>query len=1010
MRSTPQLAQSFLCAGEPNKLADSAARLTGIARRRLNHFLWVARHHEEFPAYQIQHLGAVPEGLARPMCRPDESAYCFLAYLLTGDEYFASAGKRRLLQLADTVAVRETGTWTQMHTWCDSFPFARWILLSDWIWDAPVLTAEEKTQVQERYLYYLWAHPYQRLLARPLAGTPCNNQNAAMALACVIGGYLFGVKRDDNVRARQLLSLGLPHLIKFATAFPQGGYSFEGSNYMAGVNAFLLPFAIDLIEAVSGMDVLDVREDAHCASPREVLQAIMRLTTPQGLTLPWDCAGYSRAEFTHAAAYLAFRTGDHAPLDFLDSLGEWERPSHTGWGFDKTLWTLLWSLRAAELPLPHPSTQWTLNHAEPGIGAGAAGPAGRLFHFQMWDRNHWPPGRAQFNPNSIILTYDGSPLLLDGQCVESAKAGKFAQQDCYFHRHDIQAEDNFGIGTVGAHNALIFDGEEHFAPRGSPEGRLCHSHYGPGVTLFESEASDCYRERYDAQSLRRASLILGDHWVLVRDRIECLSPHKITWRAHTRSGPVQSAPGYFAVATPEAVRLEICTPGVDPIEHHTYPIEHRNSPGPSTSATPREDRAGAVLAVNILEGRCHEVSHHAEGQSLTLFTLLVPTNELQEWRKLDAPWQWLATDTQEQVEAALKAWPGGQLVDFSNAPWFHTSERHEPGFGLYRRTFDIPESPPESVWIELPRLVRNSRIRINGKDFSVVLAHEELPLLPHRIMIGDSLKLGTNSIEIVVPSTLEWTLRGQIRLLVPAPTSERARLTQKDAATLEIHHHGLKDLVQWNDEECLITRSDGSTVQILLGSKPEPKVPNHSMNRICDLLIKSAEFKSDPSHSILPLNKLAILAAIEGNDWRVALEALEKIPGDADKEVIESVHALLQREYHTHPTPPARDPQDVCWYRLKAAAARVLGRARFEPATELLGTLLIGTDIYPVRVASAWALGQIGTPQAVGFLNQIPSNDEWNTVAETKSALSKFQNQRPDISNIPCEGRDPPTD
>jgi len=985
--------RSTLCAGIPGEWAWDAADTDEGLRRRIVHFLWVARHYQEFPAYRLAPLHVVPEGLVRPTLRPDESAYSFLAYLLSGDMNFAKDGKERLLELAHSVAEKEKGTWVQMHTWCDAFPFARWILFSDWIWDAPVFTVEEKAFIEERFLYYLWAHPYQRLLARPIEGTPCNNQNAAMALACVVGGYLFGMKHGKNPRALQILEYAFPHLVKFVTAFPRGGYSFEGSNYMAGVNAFLLPFAIDCVEAVSGSDVLDVRENAHCASPREVLQAIMRLTTPDGLTLPWDCAGFARAEFTHAAAYLAFRTGDHGPLNFFDSIGEMERPAHTGWGFDKTPWTLLWTLRAQKKTRTSPvDAPWTLNHAEPDIGAGASGPKNRLFYFQMWDRSHWPPGRAQFNPNAVVMTFDGSPLLLDGECVELAKEKKFDRPEYQFFRADIQAQGNVGQGTVGAHNTLIFDDKEHFAAHHPTEGKLCFSHYATDIALFESEVASCYREQVDAASLRRGSLILGDDLVLIRDHIETATPHKITWRVHTRMGPTHSAPGYFRVTTPEHVHLEICTPHQEEITHVPYSHTKKTS----TSSAPSEKSEDAedlyvspVVSVNKLEAQCHEVEYSLHGRSCTLFTLLVPSAGLREWKRLDASWQWAVANTEEEIASLQTSRTLAQNIDFSQASWFYTTDHHAPGIGLYRQEFHIDEMIPSEVRLELPRMVRSARIKVNEHTFTLSLGYEQLSLLPHHIQIAEALKQGSNQIEIIVPSTLECALQGTIRLLVAEETLPSSRLVQVDPSTLEIHHHGVKETVRWSDDECLIHRANGETVRIPIVQQNTHPDESQEANTSLSLEKNIPEKLKAPVTPSFAFDPEKTLAALEGDDWRVALESLEKIPADADLKIIEAVRKLLEREHHFHPTLPQREDDDVCWYRLKAASARVLGRARYEPATDLLGTLLLGPDFYPARMACAWALGEIASPRAWEFLSQIPDSDEWNTFIEAKRALEK---------------------
>ena len=918
-------------------------------QRHIEHFLWIARQTERFAPYLAQKLAVVSEGVVRPMTRPDERAYCFLAFLLTGDPEFARRGKLRLFEVAESVAEREKGDWCQTHCWCDAFPFARWLIFYDWIRDSDVFSPADHAFLAERFLYYLWAHPFQRLKARAIEGTPCNNQNGAMGFACALGGYLFGIKHGDHARARSLLALGLPHLRRFLTAFPRGGYSFEGSTYMSDVNALVIPLGLELMEAVTGEDLLDHRENAGCASPREVLCAIMRLAAPSGLLLPWDHYGYSRANSTTAAAYLAYRTGDHRPLRFLEGLGALEEPAHVGWGFDKTLWTLFWMLRADD---DGNLDEWTFNWAEPRLGAAAAGPARRLFVFQMWDRSHWPPMRAHFNPNSVVMEYDGAPLLLDGACVESAKAALFAGPQYRCFRRDINCETNLGGGTVGSHNTIFFDDEDHYASPVATEGKLVFSHDEPEASLFESDVTECFRFRYDVTVVRRATLALGDDLVFIRDRVTSRMPHKVTWRAHVREGETLARDGYFRVNTPDQVRLEICVPDGEK-------MEVRHFAGASSSE---------------LEGSCHEISRHARGNDLTFYTLLVPTAGLRPWIALNDEWEWRVAENEKEIETWLNRWPGGEPLSFAKASWFYTTRHHEPGIGVYRRSFMLNPPLPVSVWLRLPRLWRSSRIRVNDAEFRIEKQREQTPLLSCLISIGKALRAGANRIELIVPSTLETALRGGIALLTPAPRLPESGIIRKSANVFELHHHGRMDTIEWGENQCVIQRADGKIISIPLSGAP------HFSRASAETPASPAAAVSFEAPRSLPRETL--LSGIRSCDWRVALDALEAAENTTDPEILEVVWQLLQRESLEHETLPARRADDVCWYRLKAAAARVLGAARFEPATDLLGKILLGPDMYPARVACAWALGQIGTPGALRFLQAVSKDDEWNTMIE----------------------------
>lgn len=934
-------------------LRERVSTATGRWRAYVDHILWIAEHAPEYPQYRIQAVRAAPEGLVRPFCRPDESAYTCFAYALTGDRAFADRGRRHVLELADSVAVRERHDWCQMHTWCDAFPCARWLVYYDWIWDSGAFCGDDHARLKERFLYYLRCHVAPRLKARAIEHTHCNNQNAAMAFACVLGGYLWGLKHDRDPTAGQLLELGMPHLVRFLTGFPRGGYSFEGSTYMGQVNACVMPLGLDLVTAVSGVDLWESRESDDCASVRETFESIMRLLTPGGLVLPWDNYGYELALFAPAAAYLAKRTGAAGTLAYLDQLGLVEQPGHHGWGFDKTIWTLAYAPE-----LPRDATLDNLNHAEASVGAGAVGPEQRLHVYQMWDRSHWPPLRAHFNPNSLVMTYDGVPLVLDGRCLEAAKDSVLQDEAYMIIRPDLDRRVSIGSGSVGAHNALFFDGDDAFAAERETQGRLLGAAYAAGSAAIESEVASCYAGRYDVHSVRRSFVLVDDDLVLVRDRVSARSCHRVSWRLHLREGTLALADGCAHLETAEHVHLFVCTPNSDPFQHRHF-----------VAAEP-------ARAHGQLESACHEITREAQGREVEFVTLLAPVAGWARWRALSSGWQWQYAASREAAEAALAEARPGVAIDLDQGPWFFQTDEHRPGFGLYTLELCLPEALPERLWLRLPRVLRTSYVHVNDRCFCLPLAPEEVQLLPPVVDITAAVRAGVNRLALILHSSFEAVMHGTPELLVPAavraPTIRRV-----DEAVWAIDRQGTTCTVSWQGQRVRIER-DGRPPVVLDLVPPAPSTAVVAPDPAEAVAAAQRAFASLPQPERPSDEQLAV--TIREGRWPEALDALECAARAPTPALVAAAEGLLAAETARRVTGPVRASDDVVWYRLKAGAIRVLAAARYEPATQALGETLLGNDFYPVRVAAADALGAIGTPAAQALLNRVPPHDETNLV------------------------------
>lgn len=964
-----------LCIEDLAALRGRMTRAKGYPRQWIDHFLWLARHAQDYPSYHTTALASA-SGNVTLENRPDEAAYGALAYLLTGGREFAAPLRDQLRSVAESIAVRETQDILQIHCWVESFPLARWLIFFDWVHDSGVFSPADLDYLTERFTYFIWTHTYQRLRARPLEGTPCNNQNAAMGFACAVGGYLFGLKYQSDKRMARVAELGVEHLVRFLTSFPRGGYSFEGSTYMDKVNALIIPLALEVVRSVTGVDLMDSREHASCATPRQVLTAIARLMTPSGLMLPWDNYGYELPLSAPAAAYLAQRTGDQTMLRMMTMQGLQHWPGNMAWGYEKTLWTLLFLPSDFDGVRPEPAQVAHLfNHAEPSIGAGAAGPAQRLHVYQMWDRSHALPMRAHFNPNSIVMTYDASPLLLDGACVEYAKAEVLAQPEYKRFRPDKAEMTSIGVGTVGLHNTIFLDDEPHYAPAHETQGKLVGADYAPDAALFEADVTECFNNRYDVQQLRRSTLVLGDDAVLIRDRIISSHERKVSWRAHVRDGVTQIGFTRFAVTTAEGVLLEVCTPQDATLEHVYWRGAMQNQ-----------------KKVRLqLESSCHELTWSVTGADVTLVTLLVPTALRRVCIDLSTDWQWRCVKNEKEANALLDQGgndPGMRALTLDR-PWFYVDPvaghppLHEPGIGVYRRILNLDSLPHSPLWLCLPRILGEVRVWVNGRVFHLENTANTDNLLPRQIEISGALQEGVNTIGLMVASSLEWSLSGCIELREAVAAPPPARLVQVDTNRYELHHHGRILQVLWDEKGCQVQEDAKPTIQL---HPREPESSDDATPPRMDAALESIHAAVERVTESPICDAATLAQVIAGSDWRSALKALEEAETCVDPLVIQAAWDRLKTESATHPTPYLRQPEDVCWYRVKAACARVLGKARHAPAADLLGRIMTGDDFYPVRSACAQALGRIATPEALRWLERV-RDDEHNVSLSARIAL-----------------------
>ena len=729
------------------------------------HLVAAARDPERTGTHGISAKGWISSGFVHPLLRPDESCYAFLALLLTGDPCFAELGKERLRQVLGSMAEREVSESCQLHTWCDAFPMARYAIYHSWLAQGGFVSPEEDFQFRESFLSYCRFHAFERLRARHRGKSLPNNQNGAMAFACVMAGLLCTKDGEMDPRARDISLLGHEHLINFVTGFPEGGYSGEGSGYMLGVNAFLLVLSIEILEAATPGKWFDFRRDAGSATPHETLLAMVAQCTRHGLSYPWDDYGYMRPKHCLAASYLAWRTGDYSPLRFLLESGAAFDTLHVGWGFEHRLWMLLYWPDGDIATL---GEDCSLNFTNPTTHASAEGPARKLNFLQIWDRGDWPPARSHCNPNSITVEYAGVPLIVEGRPWNPAPE-RFEAAGFVVPNRWGGGKINIGSGAVCSHNCLIVDEEDWFASKSEAGGALVKASWIGGFSYICADVTEAYAERYGLSQVRRESLVIGDELIVIRDCIDSATSHRYRWNSHLAPGALTQQSGGIRLDTDTGLAMGLS-----------------NALG--------EEFTGFAT------GRCNEVSYPAEGKSVRLMTTIAIDDHFLILEDLSDRWAFLwAGEKGKALELAGTDFAGPE-IDLSKGPWFYSTQESRPGWALLRREFSLEAMPGAPTGLRLPRHAMEVVLLVNGHEIPVPFIQDETELVPSFIDCSSRLQIGENVIVIISDSSIDNSLFGQILFGSIAPPRPLFRIEEPEPDHFLLARESLVHHVFWGDD------------------------------------------------------------------------------------------------------------------------------------------------------------------------------------------------------------------
>jgi len=215
------------------------------------------------------------------LCRASADHHAF-QYLVTGREQHAAKALEEINRRLDDYLAGDLTYDIHFHTWCNAAPMARLAASFDWIADSEAVSPEDYHRISEAIIDYTLKHPFTRMKGRVCAH---DNQIGAMSFCCTLVGYLFGVKRGNDLRAQRLLSAGLMRYPDLFGLSPHGGYSHEGSTSFCQIVSPVTCWFTALVEQVTGEEYFSRRFPRWAWRSWRRRPAIRRLSRPSRLLI-----------------------------------------------------------------------------------------------------------------------------------------------------------------------------------------------------------------------------------------------------------------------------------------------------------------------------------------------------------------------------------------------------------------------------------------------------------------------------------------------------------------------------------------------------------------------------------------------------------------------------------------------------------------------------------------------------------------------------------------------------
>lgn len=892
----------------------------------------------------------------------DTPLHAAFAFLITGEAEFAEIARRDFLWMLDrheeTLAVG-----SQDHdTWIYAAALARRAASLDWMWDRGVLDADEQERLADFFITE--ALKYSVVVLQHRVPAHASNQGLAMALDCVITGWLFGIRRGNDGRAQHLLEFGLPHLLQQIALLPPGGYSGEGSTYIFMVADPLMALACATLEEISGEEWFDREFWPSRNSAGEVLDLGPKLVPPSGLLPAWDQHGYHLRKAGAACAYVAHRTADPAAYRHFMSGPGWEFSGRFAWMCDDHVWQWIWMPDPRDVQEQPPGVAcYPASWAEPRVGGALLDTSEKLHLFQMWDVSCGRPVRLHMNPNSLLLEAWGSPLTVDGNATEEFPLDQDPRMQ-YLHQYSARPRTlSWAAGSLGAHSVIWIDGDvAHCAtgggyanlPAETPTGFLIERVDDGGFQLVSTDVAAFYRDAFDVRSMIRSSALVDDSFWVVLDRIVADSAHEFTWQLVLRAGAVATDYGARLV-TAEHVVLDVVN--LDPV------------------AADLHDIAGYP---SLLEKRCHHLRKTQRGAEVEFLTVLIPQlarRELGDWT-----FGWLGTwaDPVAATPPAEAAWNPVALDSVC-------SGAQDVALWL-RRTCEVPAALG-TLLLELPR-PHPIRLWIDGREVDVppvdISKDGEARLVAAFIDVSEAL-LEKSEIDITLridPTRAMGTVGGvklHLAVEVAAPTVEcvgSGRLLVRgeggdhvvDIARLRTVPRSPGDLLP-EGEDPLATATALSR-RLLADARADERIAWDGTvadrGRACVAAVDR------------PLAEVEgpLLRCCDDTDWLVRMLAIRALGNLRSRRAVPKLCAIMRGE-----TPDLINASDyAAKYRIKEMCVIALGEIGDVSAAADLVHAMDHAGFYGVRRIVPGVLQKLGVSDAIATL------ERWESDADTETA------------------------
>jgi hypothetical protein len=690
--------------------------------------------------------------------------YVVLAALVTDDPTDRAAARRLFMRRVQSGPEALASVDAQFHTHTIAAPLGRWAIFYDWLCEIDLFTADEHARIRKHLLDHAQVFAAQQLAGRIRR---FDNQVLSNAFGVASVGFVLGKRRGNSPLARQLLHTGTFWLLDMLRQLPADGWGTEGSTYQEHVILPVVLLSALLAETITSQPVMTHGVGPDGPPARRVLDTSMHLIGPTGLLPGWDDYGFQYATVKSAMVYLARLDRDPRPLALVRHLGLWPRHTLPAWEIDDRLWCLVWWPVDIDDSHTQPDfSPWIL----PSSAAALQCHQHRARLFQYWDQcgGVSDAGRANVDPNNITFEYQGSPILLDGHgSIPLAQNGidphaaipyvgmrriesvqEYLRGNFNTRIDPSQALARLLNGSVAQANALIFDDEAWYVPLEPRVGQGQALHHAGPLQAARSDAAAIYRDRYDVHAVTRTSLMIDGRYVLLCDRVESATPHRIAWQAFLRCQATMKDDRVI-VRTPEQVQCDVI-----PLQAGDLRLE-------CVEGFPRKP-----------DGRSMRLRQHLPAQpQVRIDFALFAQSLLEPVADVSDSWERIIGTKRDRVRLDDPALLD-PMID-GDAP------RH------YVRRLRLDPLPGSRCWLQITAAPADVQLFVNDQPVSPAapqtrgIWHQSVCDWPWFFDIADALRRGDNEIRIVAKAFHGEVILGPIRLH-----------RQIEPAAVEVHRLG----------------------------------------------------------------------------------------------------------------------------------------------------------------------------------------------------------------------------